>query len=355
MYGLSQVSVLTAAAGGFLVDLYDKAFELFRLLLCLMQFPSIASNEPLENVLAYPPPPPDATEDIVARKAAEAAIKWQSVWNVVKECFDALSAITIPIATIFFIIAIYKAVISKPPEEQPKQFFQEALHYVIIIFISVNLFTFLTEITRFSEDVTARICNYTTGEDLAEELLRYDSPAGQDGSFWTKGLDIIKKGIEQVPNPQFKDLAEGNLLDFCEKIFTFLLFFLGGLVTLLVFVSSGFTIVMATIQRIVKPLIMIPFSTIVVGLGACSGEGERMVWHYVKSFLGYCMSGVFIIMAIKMGLSLANLDLFNLEGVVSSTDYFMSALVALFRVNLPIVITTGLVKSADTFMDKIFV
>ncbi len=310
-------------AENFLLFLYEKAFDLFQALIEVMQFPCLTQGN--------------------------SRPEWHEIWIAAKGCFDLLKDITIPIATIFFIIAIYKTVISKPPEEQPKQFLVEALRFIMILFIAGNLFTILSLITEFSENLTNAVLNLCGGTKI------------ENSKFWTDGLATIKNAIvenEKNGNPKFSELIEGDIVVFCEKIFVFLSYFLGGLVTLLVFGSSGFSIVMATIHRIIKPLIMIPFSTIVVGLGACSGEGERMMWHYAKSFLGYCMSGVFILMAVKMGLSLASLDLFNLSEVVKNPttegDRLMAALVALFRVNLPVVITSGLVKSADSFMEKIF-
>ncbi|MCR4567802.1 MAG: hypothetical protein K5769_07105 [Pseudobutyrivibrio sp.] len=313
-----------------LTDLYEKAFEIFKIFLSLMQFPALAGDG--------------------AGAAADANQKdWHDVWDVAKTCFDALKGITIPVATIFFIIAIYKSVISKPGEEQPKQFLLEAIRFVIILFITENLFTILSLITEFSEQLTSAVLAENGGNKV------------EKSTFWDDGIKVILAAIsnnEKEGNPKFSDLINGDILVFCEKIFTFLVYFLGGLVTLLTFVSSGYTIVMATVQRIVKPIIMMPFSTIVIGIGAASSEGERMIWHYAKSFLGYCLSGVFILMAVKMGLSLAGLDLFNLPGVVPEPkeegEFVMSAIVALFRVNLPVLITAGLVKSADSFMDKIF-
>ncbi|GEM_PF-2008248 len=362
-----------------LTDLYSKAFELFKFLLRMMQFPHVASrlNERFGEA--------GSSLELIERQGADYAnrdgwlfnsatnafesvlgdgLKWRNLWYIAKDCFTALESITIPIATIFFLISIYKAVISKAPEEQPKEFLLESIRFILIIFISTNLFTILTYITTFSEDLTDAVY---AQQQQDTTLSKYTSAGGDPNTgpdFWTQGMktitDAIKKNEESGDaNPTFKDLMDGDIIRFCEKIFTYLLYFLGGIATLLVFASSGYTIVMTTIQRIIKPLIMMPFATIVVGIGASSGEGERMMWHYAKSFLGFCLSSVFILMAIKMGLSLADVDLFKLSDVMSTDinddgDRLMLALIALFRVNLPVVITTGLVKSADSFMEKIF-
>ena len=49
--------------------------------------------------------------------------------------YNAIADATVPIATVFFIIAIYKSVISAPPGQQAQRFLQDALRYLSLIHI----------------------------------------------------------------------------------------------------------------------------------------------------------------------------------------------------------------------------
>ena len=51
-------------------------------------------------------------------------------YSTVHTMFNAISDATVPIATVFFIIAIYKSVISAPPEQQAQRFLMDALRVI---------------------------------------------------------------------------------------------------------------------------------------------------------------------------------------------------------------------------------
>ncbi|MCR5196582.1 MAG: type IV secretion system protein [Pseudobutyrivibrio sp.] len=337
----------TVIVAGLLETLYEWAFGLFNSLLKLMQFNHMTEAPGVAQAAANM-----AGASVGASVGVQAGgqkVDWTPLWGVAKNCFTVLKDITIPIATIFFIVAIYKAVISKPPEEQFKQFFMESLKFIMVLFIAGNLFEFLTLITQITEGIT-------------DAVLSKAQPNFTDSKFFDDGKQQILTAIQNYDNPKLEDLCKGDILVFCEKIFTFLIYFLGGLGTIIIYGKAGFSIVMATIERIVKPLLMIPFSTIVVGIGACSEEGERMIWNYLKNFLAFSLSGVFILIAVNMGSALSGMPIFDLSGIVNMNngvpsdagEYIISALVALFRINIPMLITSGLVKSADSFMSRVF-
>ncbi|MCR5196580.1 MAG: type IV secretion system protein [Pseudobutyrivibrio sp.] len=303
---------------GLLDLLYRLAFTLFNKLLGIMQFPHLSDDK-----------------------------QWGGLWNVVKGCFDLLLAFAMPIAVILFIVAIYKAVISKPPEEQPKQFLSEALRFIFIIFIISNLFNFMTCTTQITDSVTDKIMNLDgmnpTNKDHKEYEFDYEK-------------STIKAAVDKTGKISTETLTKGTVLDFFGEIFSFIFLFFGGIGTILVFAAGAYEIAKVTIERILKPLVMIPFSTILIGFGACEGHSERMISHYGKKVLGFCLSGVFIIVALKMGAVLTTMKLFSSctpNGIEDSSG-LVGAIAGILQANLPVLITTGIVKSADTFMDKIF-
>ncbi len=314
-----------------LEKLYKLAFNLLNNILKLMDFPNITESNSKGN--------------------------WYCLWEASKVCFNEMLNVAIPIATIFFIIAIYKSVVSKPPEEQPKEFFIEAVRYMFIIFIISNLFNMLTLITEAADGVTDAVLNYKdfnpkvaandTGQKYADYGIDYDNS--------TIKAYLNKFCVEDKDSHNIKKYEDKNVLDFFVDMFQYIFLFFGGLATLLIFGVAGYTIVMSTIQRIVKPLAMLPFSTIIVGMGACSGDGERAISNFVKKLIQHCLSGVFIILALKMGSLLARMDLFDVGSKWAIGEKnILWAFAGILNVNLPVILTTGLVKSSETFMEKVF-
>ncbi|MCR5196583.1 MAG: hypothetical protein K6D38_09695 [Pseudobutyrivibrio sp.] len=305
----------------FLKSLYKWAFTLFDNLVQMVEFPNVTE----EGVILQ-----DGGSSIEGFQ-----VQWYRLWLAVKDCFEMLQCFIIPIATIFFIIAIFKSVTSKPADEQAKELLFNVLRFVAIALISTKLFDIIEWVVKLTEAITDAVyLRPTIGRD-----------------FFDNGLNTIYDAISKYSTPTLKDLVKGEILAFCESIFMYVIYFLGGLATMVIFIKSGFSIVSAAVERIVKPLLMIPFSTIIIGMGVCSGEGERTVRNFFKCLLEYCLSGIFIVVALRLGAKLTAMDLFNINASGEIPD-IVKAIYALFRINLPIVITSGLVKSADSFMDK---
>ena len=79
--------------------------------------------------------------------------------------YNAISDATVPIATVFFIIAIYKSVVSAPPGQQAQRFLQDALKYCIILYIAANMWRVMGYIMDFADGITGKL-SATSGYTL---------------------------------------------------------------------------------------------------------------------------------------------------------------------------------------------
>ncbi len=309
--------------------MYSIAYKLFNNILNVAEFPHMTGRS-LANRAA-------TNTGLTAPNT-----NFSGLWQVAQGYFETMLVLTVPIATLFFIISIYNSVVENPPEEQAKHFVFDIIRYALVIVISANLYNILTCVTEVAEDTTDIILD--TGEQSSSSVYDYsyeNSP--------------IKAAVERRKGHpvDIKQFTKGNAVKFFDSIFEYITLFLGALITLLTFGVSAFTIVMAALQRIVKPLMMLPFSTIVIGMSACSGQGERTLMQYVKTLLGYCLSGVFMVMALKLGAKMATMNLIHL-GYNFRGNSTIGALAGVVNMNLPILITVGLIKSSEGFMGKVF-
>ena len=83
--------------------------------------------------------------------------KASSLYNTAGDIFGKIAGCAIPIATLFFIIAIYKTVSSTPPEQQARKFLLDTLKYVIILYISSQLWNIIGYIMDFASGITSAI------------------------------------------------------------------------------------------------------------------------------------------------------------------------------------------------------
>lgn len=260
-------------------------------------------------------------------KTAAAGTPYATVHSI----YNAISDATVPIATVFFIIAIYKSVISAPPGQQALRFMQDALRYCIILFIAANMWSVMGYIIDFSDGITGKI-SATSGYTLTVS-----------GDMET----IIDSCLEF---PAF-ELSGEWVESFWSTIGCSLLFLIGGIVLLFIMVASCLSIISSAFQRILKPLMILPFAGIAIALGAGGHDISRSLVSYIKTFFGFCISGAVMIIAIKTGVSLCTtLVGFDLTG---ASNIYKCILITVQMAITPIVIS-GLVKGSDAIIARMF-
>ena len=243
--------------------------------------------------------------------------------------YNSIAAATIPIATCFFVIAIYKSVITSPPEQQAQRFLMDAVKYCIILFVAAHLWEILGYIIEFADGITASL-----GSDAGYRL--------------SMGGDLERIIHDSLQFPEF-ELSGEWFGKFFECIGCCVLLLIGGLILILVMVASCISIISSAFQRIIKPLIVMPFAGIAVAMGAGGPEVGRSMVQFLKTFFGFCISGAMMIVIIKCGCSLCT----NMvsSGLAGSTDIENVIMMTVQAAITPIVIA-GLVKGTDAVIQR---
>lgn len=252
-------------------------------------------------------------------------------YSTVHTFYNAIADATVPIATVFFIIAIYKSVVSAPPGQQAQRFLHDALRYCIILYIAANMWSIMGYIIDFTDGIIGKI-SATSGYTL--------SVSGDMESIIDTCLKL----------PSF-ELSGEWLEKFWSTIGCALLFLIGGIVLLFIMVASCLSIISSAFQRILKPLMILPFAGIAIALGAGGHDISRSLLTYIKTFFGFCISGALMVVAVKTGVSLCT-NLVNFD-LTSASNVYKCILITVQMAITPIVIS-GLVKGSDAITARMF-
>lgn len=259
-----------------------------------------------------------------------------SVYSTCKTIYTAISDIALPIAIVFFLIAICKDVMSTPAEQQLKKFLNDTIKFCILVGILANLWEFMGYVMQVADGVTDKVANNANGTyqmTMSDDLI-----------------DIITEVSNLTPTTQIHFTSFGSDLiafakEFLDIAMTRLLFFIAAIVTLGVIVAACISIINCAYQRILKPLVILPFSSITVAMASGSHEAERVSSSYIKTFFGLCLSGAFMVVCVKLGVALTN------GGFISpSDDASVNTKVLFIAVENMVTptIIAGLVKSVDS-------
>lgn len=245
------------------------------------------------------------------------------VYATARTLYNSISSISTPIATVFFLIAIFRDVVSAPPDQQTRKLFGSGLKYTIMLGILANLWTIMGYIIQIADGITTAF--------------------SVSGATYTMSLS----GDLSAAIAEIEDLSiwDGN------NIFAKIMLFIAAFVTLIIIVASCISILSSAFQRIIKPLVLLPFSALTVAMGSGSGDASRVMTQYLKTFFGFCISGAFMVVCVKMGVSLASgLIAFDID---SLSTYERALYISVQYAVTPIVIA-GLVKTADSVIGKFF-
>lgn len=252
-----------------------------------------------------------------------------SVYGTTKTLYNAISSIATPIAVVFFLIAILKDVMGTPVEQQARRFLQDALKFTVMIGIVLNLWDIMGYIMQIADGITDSFASNThatyelsVSDDLKAVLAELDA----DVDFFS---------------------AEK-----WEQIKATIIMMIASMATFGIVIASGISIISCAFQRIIKPLVILPFSSIAVAMGTGSGDASRVMVNYLKTFFGFCLSGAFMVICIKLGVSLSDggLIAFDLDSL-STTE--KALYISVQNAIVPLVIS-GLVKGTDSIISKIF-
>lgn len=266
-----------------------------------------------------------------------------SLYRTAKSLYEAIQDISLPIAIIFFLIAIYRDVVGTPPEQQARRFMQDALKFCAMIAVLANLWTVMGYVIQVADGVTDAMVESSTYEkievsdDLKSVLEEANESPDVSISFSTFGEDL-----------------KNWMAAWKEHLMSVFLFFIAALVTLVIVFASAISIIGSAFQRIIKPLAILPFAAITVAMAAGSGEATRVTNSYLKTFFGLCISGAFMIICIKLGGALST-NAINISSLITDDVTLVEKvlLISIQNMTTPIVIA-GLVKTADSVLGKFF-
>ena len=262
-----------------------------------------------------------------------------AVYSTTHTLYNAISSISLPIATVFFLIAIIKDVISSPPDQQARRFLGDGIKFGVLIGILANLWTVMGYVMQIADGVTDSLsvsATYTLsmGTDLQDVITEASTKPSATISLSSFASDLVNFFSEWM------DYAMTNLL-----------FFIAGIITLAIIVASAISIISSAYQRIIKPLAILPFSSIAVAMASGTSEANRVAVGYLKTFFGFCISGAFMVIAVKLGVALTNgMVAFNMDTL---TLHEKVLYISIQNMITPIVIA-GLVKSADSIIGRFF-
>ena len=262
-----------------------------------------------------------------------------SVYAMSHTLFDAIADISIPVTVIFALIGIIRDVVTTPPDQQARRLVGDGLKLGIMVGIVTNLWLIMGYIIQITDGITDKMSGSSSYQmAMTPELESCISAASV---MPTESVHVVSFTSDL---PVFVSAWSNYLTNN-------IIFLVTSFATLLIVVASAISILSSAFQRIVKPLAILPFSTITVAMGTGTGEVSRVTAQYLKTFFGLCISGAFMVICVKLGAALTgNIVAFN----VSQLSLHEQVIYMSIQNAITPIVVAGLIKSADSLIARFF-
>ena len=271
-----------------------------------------------------------------------------SVYSVAKNIYDSIQDITIPIAIVIFLIGWLKAVCQGPPERTAHEMFGIFFRFCVVIAIAANLWSFMGYVIQVTDGITDAVAD-NSGDSSYELSLDETLSSSIDAISQTPTSDDIDWDIMH-PFKSFGRFVTVWVTWFLQYV----AYLIAAIITLGIMVYCSIAILSQAYQRVIKPLVILPFMAISFGFAAGQGEGERVALNYFKTIVGFLLSGAFMVVSVKIGVALTMSGDLALTLSADSSDGTTVMLLTCIRNMITPVITLGLIKSTDSIMNRLF-
>ena len=263
-----------------------------------------------------------------------------SVYTITYGLYNAITDIAVPIAITFFLIAIIQDVLATSPEQQVRRLFNDLLKFGVLVAILANLWTIMGYIMQIADGITDKFATSGT----------YSLSVSSELKSIIRSVENNKPDVEI----KFKTFGE-DFMEYMEELMDYLLnlivLFVASVATFAGILSAGLSLINSSYQRIIKPLAIMPFSSITVALAAGTADAKRTTTSYIKTFFGFCISGAFMVICVKLGTALSDgLLSFNMD----SMDLIEKVLLISVQNAVTPMMIAGLVKSTDSVIQRFF-
>ncbi len=274
---------------------------------------------------------------------------------IIKDAAGAISTIALPVVAVFFLLALVKELVSTPIEMVPRKLALNLIKYIVICALVANSYELMCTISNISAGIVRMVnaslsidayeieeadLNLDDIEEIKAEGEKTDMEAEDEASWWEK----LGKWFSDKAN-----WLLNLILDFLQTtIIKTILYFLGSIIFVFICATSGISILNVAIQRVIKPLVIIPFSAIAFACAAGSQESERVTVSFIKTYVGFVLSGAVILISLAFGSELAGTIGSALVTAAAESDNMTVVWVAqLTSALMTPVVVAGLIKGAD--------
>ena len=283
--------------------------------------------------------------------------------GIVQGAYQALLDIVVPLAIVLFLLALFKIVISTPPNQQIYAFLGSGIKFGIVIAIGANMWSILTVISRICASVVVAVADSAGGSSTITQLVMPEDihhiltdgwgnavyAAKLLDGFNAAGLDTV----EEIQDANFFQLmgivSSAGINSWAEKALANMIAFFFAILFFIVATACSVIILLTAFKRFIKPLIITPFSLIAIATGAGGPEASRSLSSFIRTFIGFMLSGAIMVLGFAVGSLAGNLLQFP---TVTAADPIHYAILGSLRMMAIPLLTTGIIKGADSMMSK---
>ncbi|MCD8397644.1 MAG: type IV secretion system protein [Lachnospiraceae bacterium] len=241
-----------------------------------------------------------------------------NAWGTVTgSIYSTMLSVAAALAVLFFVLGWLNESIDIRTNFTLESMFRFFVRYVITASLIVNSLTLATGITRCATALVSTLSAEVESEDadgLFDEMKEELESSDADGGTW------LAYGIVAM---------------------------IGGVIGGLVIIVCAVQLILSVLSRLFKMLLCIPFAPVAFAGFAGGREFSQSGIAWLKTYVGYCLEAVVIILAIDI-----SYGLFQDTSAFGSVSGVVGVVLGICEYCLPMITACACVKGADTVVRR---
>jgi len=241
-----------------------------------------------------------------------------NAWGTVTgSIYSTMLSVAAALAVLFFVLGWLNESIDIRTNFTLESMFRFFVRYVITASLIVNSLTLATGITRCATALVSTLSAEVEAEDaggLFDEMKEELESSDADGGTW------LAYGIVAM---------------------------IGGVIGGLVIIVCAVQLILSVLSRLFKMLLCIPFAPVAFAGFAGGREFSQSGISWLKTYVGYCLEAVVIILAIDI-----SYGLFQDTSAFGSVSGVVGVVLGICEYCLPMITACACVKGADTVVRR---
>ncbi len=269
--------------------------------------------------------------------------------SLIKDLTGSISSLVTPLVALLFILAIIRECTGVSNDMLPRVVAMSVVKYLIALALVSSPLWVMQNVSSAASGVTGLVSGKTTGDayKMDSDLIDMEGVKAD-----------IDKNIESIPGIAEIITTDTTWGDFfggaMSVVVAYFIFLVTGVAFIFIAIVCSLSVLNIALHRILKPLIILPFTAIALAAAAGGPEEHRITFSFIKTYVTFILTGAAMLICISFGSGLALMIAEPLKEMGEEFNSIGTVLASSLSMLVTPIMISSLVAGSDRLVTQAF-